>query len=166
MSSEQKPNPYGTPSTTGPQGVGATQARTNRIVRTLLRIPVLSKVVGKRLLTLHVVGRKTGRAYDIPVAYTKHGEVLLIGTSRRPWVQNLTPGTPVTVTRGSGPEQFDPLVHTGEADVMRLFEVVARDNKTNARYNGIGFDAAGNPNKADLYQTWQQGGAVIELRPR
>ncbi|MFI5716679.1 hypothetical protein [Nocardia sp. NPDC051750] len=165
MSEEKKDNPYGTPSTTGPEQPGESQERTNRIVRTLLRVPGLSKLVGKRLMTLHVVGRKTGRTFDIPVAYTKHGSVLLIGTALRPWVKNLAPGTPLTITRGGRPEQFDPLVHTAEAEVMRLFEVIARDNKQNACYNGIGFDAAGNPNKADIYQAWQQGGAVIELRP-
>ncbi|MEU1982669.1 hypothetical protein [Nocardia sp. NPDC019395] len=163
MSAEQ--NPYGTPSTSGPQEPGASQERTNRVVRTLLRIPGISALMGKRLMTLHVVGRKSGRTYDIPVAYTKHGSELLIGTALRPWVKNLAPGTPLTITRGGRPEQFYPIVHTAEEDVMRLFALVARDNKTNARYNGIGFDSAGEPNKADLYQTWQQGGVVIELRP-
>lgn len=49
--------------------------------------------------------------------------------------------------------------------MLRLFEIIARDNRTNACYNGIGFDAEGNSNKADIYQTWQRGGVVIELRP-
>ncbi|WP_328392238.1 hypothetical protein [Nocardia sp. NBC_00416] len=159
------PNPYGTPGTSGPKPIGRAQGVTNLLVRTLLRVPGLSSVVGKRLVTLHVVGRKSGRTYDVPVAYTVHGQSLLIGTALRPWVKNLAPGTPVTASRGGRPEQFDPLVHTGTDDVVHLFEVIARDNKTNAGFNGIGFDAEGNPNKADIYQTWQQGGVVIELRP-
>ncbi|MEU1524219.1 hypothetical protein ACWDO0_35070 [Nocardia rhamnosiphila] len=165
--SEDSPaaNPYGTPTTSGPRPIGRAQGLTNRVVRTLLRLPGLSGVVGKRLATLHVVGRKSGRAYNIPVAYTAHGSTLLIGTSRRPWVRNLATGTPLTITRGGRPEQFDPVVHTEAEDVLRLFEIIARDNRTNAGYNGIGFDPAGNPNKADIYQTWQQGGVVIELRP-
>lgn len=158
-------NPYGTPTTDGPRSPGRTQGLTNSIVRTLLRVPGLSAVVGKRLMTLQVVGRKSGRTYQIPVAYTRHGSALLIGTAQRPWVRNLKPGTPLTITRGAGPERFEPLVHTGEDEVMRLFAIIARDNRTNAGYNGIGFDAAGEPEQADLYQTWQQGGVVIELRP-
>lgn len=158
-------NPYGTPTTTGPKPLSRYQSATNTVVRNLLKVPLLSRVVGKRLLTLHVVGRKSGTVYRIPLAYTRHGDTLLIGTSSRPWVRNLRPGTPVTVTRGHGPEQFDPVVHTTEADVLRLFAIVASDNKTNAEFNGIGFDPDGSPNKADLYQNWQQGGVVVELTP-
>ena len=79
-------------------------------------------------------------------------------------MRNLAPGTPLTLTRGGRPERFDPIVHTEADDVLRLSEIIARDNKTDAGFNGIGFDADGNPNKADIYQTWQQGGVVIELR--
>ncbi|WP_327147545.1 hypothetical protein [Nocardia sp. NBC_01329] len=158
-------NPYGTPTTSGPRPIGRAQGVTNRVVRTLLRVPGLSGVVGKRLATLHVVGRRSGNTYDIPVAYTAYGQTLLIGTALRPWVKNLAPGTPLTITRGGRPERFDPTVYTEADDVLRLFEIIARDNKTNAEFNGIGFDAEGDPNKADIYQTWQQGGVVIELRP-
>ncbi|GAA5078514.1 nitroreductase family deazaflavin-dependent oxidoreductase [Nocardia iowensis] len=159
-------NPYGTPSTTGPQPIPSAQAVTNKIVRTLLRVPAVSGLVGKRLLTLHVVGRKSGKVYDVPVAYTRHNGTLLIGTALRPWVKNLQAGGPVQVSMGGKPRTFDPVVHTEQRDVMRLYEVIARDNATNAKFNGIGFTADGSPNKADLYQTWQQGGVVIALTPR
>ena len=166
MSDDAKtPNPHGVPSTTGPKPIRGAQGQINRVVRALMRVPGLSRVIGKRLITLHVVGRKSGKTYDVPVAYTVHESLLLIGTGARPWVRNLTPGTALTATRGRGPERFEPVVHTDEASVLRLFEIIARDNRNNAGYNGIGFDAAGEPNKADIYQTWQQGGMVIELRP-
>ncbi|MGV9820553.1 hypothetical protein [Nocardia xishanensis] len=158
-------NPYGTPTTNGPSPIPRYQAAVNRVVRALLRVPGLSKVVGKRLMTLHVVGRSSGKIYTVPVAYTPHDGALLIGTVLRPWVKNLRTGTPVTLTRGGAPERFDPVVHTGEQEVMRLFDIIARDNKTNASFSGIGFDADGAPSKADIYQTWRQGGVVVELRP-
>lgn len=165
---EQPPaeNPYGTPSTTGPEPMRSYQGTVNRVVRTLLRLPVISGFIGKHLLTLHVVGRKSGKVYDVPVAYTDHNGTLLIGTALRPWVKNLQAGDPVEASLGSKPRTFVPVVHTGEQDVMRLYEVIARDNKTNAKFNGIGFAADGSPNQADLYQTWQQGGVVIALTPR
>ncbi|WP_141717602.1 nitroreductase/quinone reductase family protein [Nocardia altamirensis] len=159
-------NPYGTPSTTGPEPIGKSQARTNKIVRSLLRVPGISRVVGNYLMTLHIVGRKSGKRYDVPVAYTKHDGSLLIGTALRPWVKNLQAGDPVQVSRGRKPEMFVPVVHTAEQDVMRLYAIIAADNKTNAKFNGIGFTADGAPNKADLYQTWQLGGVVIELTPQ
>ncbi|MEW1734758.1 nitroreductase/quinone reductase family protein [Nocardia beijingensis] len=158
-------NPYGTPTTSGPERIPAYQGVLNRVVRTLLRVPGLSGIVGKRLMILHVVGRKSGKVYDVPVAYTRHGDSLLIGTALRPWVKNLKAGDPVRASFGGAPRTFDPVVHTSEAAVLRLYEIVARDNKQNAKYNGIGFTADGSPSKADIYQTWQQGGVVVELTP-
>lgn len=163
MNQDSVSNPYGTPSTTGPQPVGRFQRVTNSVVRTLLKAPLLGPVVGRRLMILHVVGRKTGRVFDIPVAYSRHDGALLIGTALRPWVKNIRPGTPVQVSMGGPRRSADAEVFTDADEVMHWFEIVARDNRRNARYNGIGFDADGNPNKADLYQTWQLGGAVIRL---
>lgn len=159
-------NPYGTPSTTGPEPVRSYQGAVNQVVRTLLRLPVIAGFIGKHLLTLHVVGRKSGKVYDVPVAYTDNNGILLIGTALRPWVKNLQAGGPVEASMGRKPQAFDPIVHTSEQDVMRLYEIIARDNKTNAKFNGIGFTSDGVPNKADLYQTWQQGGVVIALTRR
>ena len=158
-------NPYGTPSTTGPEPIRSSQGTINAIVRALLRIPGISGAVGKRLLTLHVVGRKSGKVYDVPVAYTKHDGTLLIGTSLRPWVKNLRAGTPVDASFGGKPRTFDPVVYADEQDVMRLYEIVAAHNHNNAKFNGIGFTADGSPNKADIYQTWQQGGVIVALTP-
>ncbi|WP_194813764.1 nitroreductase/quinone reductase family protein [Nocardia sp. XZ_19_385] len=165
--SEHKPaeNPFGTPTTSGPEPLLKRQQLVNSIVRTMLRVPGLSRLVGKRLLVLHVVGRKSGKVFDVPVAYTRHNGTILIGTALRPWVKNLRPGTPVTASLGGKPREFDPRVHTGELDVMRLYEVIAKDNPTNAKFNGIGFAEDGSPVKADIYQTWRLGGVVIELTP-
>ncbi|WP_330230005.1 nitroreductase/quinone reductase family protein [Nocardia sp. NBC_00508] len=167
MSEQLSPeNPYGTPTTSGPQPIPSYQSVVNRIVRTLLRVPGISGVVGKRLMILHVVGRKSGAVYDVPLAYTKYGETLLIGTALRPWVKNLRAGDPVRASFGGKARTFDPVVHTAEADVLRLYEIIARDNPQNAKFSGIGFTADGSPSKADIYQAWQLGGAVVELTPR
>ncbi|WP_083874394.1 nitroreductase/quinone reductase family protein [Nocardia paucivorans] len=163
MNKDSTTNPYGTPSTTGPQPVGRSQQVTNSVVRALLKAPLLGRVVGRRLMILHVVGRRTGRVFDIPVAYTHHDGALLIGTTLRPWVKNIRPDTPIQVSMGGPRHSADAEVITDADEVVRLFEIVARDNRQNARHNGIGFDADGNPNKADLYQTWQRGGAIIRL---
>ncbi|MFD3743516.1 nitroreductase/quinone reductase family protein [Nocardia sp. NPDC058633] len=167
MSESASPeNPYGTPTTTGPEPIRSYQAAVDSVVRSLLKVPVLSGIVGKRLATLHVVGRKSGTVYDVPVAYTEHDGALLIGTSLRPWVKNLRGDGRVTLSRGAGPESFTATVYTDEEDVIELFAVIARDNKQNAGFNGIGYLADGEPSKADIYQTWQQGGVVIGLTPR
>ncbi|WP_327118312.1 nitroreductase/quinone reductase family protein [Nocardia sp. NBC_01730] len=158
-------NPYGTPTTSGPEPIPSYQRVVNGVVRTLLRVPGISGVVGKRLMILHIVGRKSGTVYDVPLAYTRHGEALLIGTAQHPWVKNLLAGAPVQASFGGRPRTFDPVVHTAEVDVLRLYEIIARDNRQNAKFNGIGRTADGSPSKADIYQTWQQGGVVVELTP-
>ncbi|MEV0079126.1 nitroreductase/quinone reductase family protein [Nocardia neocaledoniensis] len=159
-------NPYGTPTTTGPEPLRPYQHRVNSFVRGLLKVPVLSGIVGKRLATLHVTGRKSGTVYDVPVAYTVHQDSLLVGTALRPWVKNLRGGAEVRLTRGGAPETFTATVHSDEQAVLELYAVIARDNKQNAKFNGIGYTADGEPSKADIYQTWQQGGVVVELTPR
>ena len=55
----------------------ALQSVGNRFVRGLLRTPLLSRLAGSRLVTLYIVGRKTGRRYTVPVAYTRsEGDLL------------------------------------------------------------------------------------------
>ncbi|WP_459959792.1 nitroreductase/quinone reductase family protein [Nocardia sp. IFM 10818] len=166
--SEQTPdaNPYGTPSTSGPQPIPSYQRYVNATMRTLLRMPGISSVVGKRLLVIHVTGRKSGKVYDVPVAYTRHGDEILVGTRSLPWVRNIRKDNPVQLSMGGPRRTADGEVATDNESVMRLYEIIARDNATNAKFNGIGFAPDGSPNKADIYQTWQQGGVVIRLKPR
>ena len=57
------------------------QGLVNLAVRGLLRTPGLSRVTGRRLVTLYVAGRKSGRRYTVPVSYLAQGDDLLIGTS-------------------------------------------------------------------------------------
>ncbi|MGW4353120.1 nitroreductase/quinone reductase family protein [Nocardia sp. NPDC004582] len=159
-------NPYGTPSTTGPASVHWYQNLINAVIRGLLRAPVLSLRVGKRLCILHVVGRKSGTRYDVPVAYTRHAGDILIGAGTRPWVSNIRSGVPIEVSFGGPRRPADAEVISDADTVVRLSEDIARDNKQWARYNGIGFDADGNPNRADAYQSWQQGCVIIRLRVR
>ncbi|MFE9328605.1 nitroreductase/quinone reductase family protein [Nocardia sp. NPDC052278] len=135
----------------------------NRFVRLILRIPGLGSIAGRKLLVLHLVGRKSGKRYDIPVAYTASEGSLLIGTLKHSWLKNLRKNVPIQVSMG-GPKRSALATLVSDLDgVMHLFDVIARDNPSNARFNGIGFDAAGEPNKADIFQTWQQGGVVIRL---
>ncbi|MGH3422048.1 MAG: hypothetical protein ACRDOD_20935, partial [Streptosporangiaceae bacterium] len=74
----------------------AWQGLANRIVRGLLRTPLVCRAVGSRLITVYVVGRKSGRRYAVPVAYTRHDGTLLIGTPFG-WGRNLRTGHPVEI---------------------------------------------------------------------
>lgn len=68
----------------------------NPVVRVLLGSP-LHRGLDSSLLVLHVTGRKTGRRYDIPVAYADIDGRLMIVTPAA-WRVNLRGGADVTVT--------------------------------------------------------------------
>ena len=69
----------------------------NPLVRILLGSP-LHGVLDGSFLVLHLVGRKTGRRYDIPVGYVDMEGRLAVVTVAR-WRVNLRGGADVEVTR-------------------------------------------------------------------
>src|SRR6516162_8793073 len=115
------------------------QRLVNRIVRGLLRTPVICRLVGGRLVTLYIVGRKSGRRYALPVAYTRHEGDLLIGTPFG-WGRNLRTGEPVTIRLKGRRRLADVLVLADEQEVVDAYAVMASDNHAFAKFNDIGFD--------------------------
>ncbi len=72
------------------------QGLVNRVNRGLLRTPLLCRLVGRRLLTVYLAGRKSGRHYAVPVACTRRNGTLLVGTQFA-WARNLRTGEPVHI---------------------------------------------------------------------
>ena len=143
----------------------AAQGLVNRIVRGLLRTPLLCRAVGSRLVTVYVVGRKSGRHYAVPVAYTRRDGALLIGTPFG-WGRNLRTGEPVSIRFKGRRRLADVQVLTDEADVVDAYAVMARDNHNFAKFNRITFDATGNPDPTDLHLAWAAGGRAFRLTLR
>ena len=102
----------------------------------------MCRLAGNRLITVYAVGRKSGRHYTIPVAYTRHDGSLLIGTPFA-WGRNLRTGEPVDIRLRGKRRPAEVQVFTDEADVAELYAVMARDNHSFAKFNKIGFDPAG-----------------------
>ena len=138
------------------------QGVANRVVRALLATPLVARGIGQRLITVYVVGRKSGRRFSVPVAFTAHEGTLLIGTSFA-WGRNLRTGEPVEVRYRGRRRTADVRVHTDEADVVGLYGVIARHNRQFAGFNGIGLDAAGTPRPEDLRAAWATGARVLQL---
>jgi len=136
----------------------------NLLVRSLLRTPGLSRIVGSRLVTLHVVGRKSKRRYAIPVAYLLDGDDLLIGTSF-PWGRNLRTGEPVLLRLRGKLRSAGVRVDTTESEVVRAYAHMARMNPTFARFNGIRIGEDGEPDRDDLRLAWLGGARAIRLSP-
>jgi hypothetical protein len=143
----------------------AIQGLANRVVRGLLRTPLLSRAVGNRLVTLYILGRKSGRRYTIPVAYTRDEGNLLVGTPFG-WGRNLRTGEPVEIRLKGRLRTADVVAYSGEADVAAAYGAMCRDNRQFAKFNKIGFDASGNPDPEDLHLAWLAGARAFRLTPR
>ena len=142
----------------------AAQNLVNRIIRGLLRAPLVSRLAGGRLITLYVVGRKSGRRYAVPVAYTRHEGDLLVGTPFG-WGRNLRTGEAVTIRFKGRRRLADVRVLAEEREVVDAYATMARDNHAFAKFNNIGFDADGNPVPADLRLAWAAGARAFRLTP-
>jgi hypothetical protein len=134
-------------------------------VRALLRTPLLCRLVGRRLITVYVIGRATGRRYSVPVAYTSHEDGLLIGTPFG-WGRNLRTGKPVVIRLKGERRTADVEVITDEEGVVAAYALMARDNHAFASFNRIGFDADGEPEPTDLHLAWAGGARAVRLTPR
>jgi F420H(2)-dependent quinone reductase len=143
----------------------AFQGAANRVVRGLLRTPLLARLAGARLMTIYVVGRKTGRHFAVPVAYTRHNEYLLVGTSFA-WARNLRTGEPVDIRLKGRRRTSDVTVVTDEAGVVADYTVIARGNRQFAGFNNIALSDAGEPNPADVHRCWETGARTLRLIPR
>jgi deazaflavin-dependent oxidoreductase (nitroreductase family) len=137
----------------------------NAVVRTLLHTPGISRGVGKRLVIINVTGRKTGRRYSIPVAYTRHDGDLLVGTPFG-WARNMRTGEPVEIVLQGRRRQADVQVISDEAGVVAAYAVMCRDNHQFAKFNRISIGADGSPDASDLHHAWAAGARAFRLSPR
>ncbi len=141
------------------------QGLVNLVVRGLLRTPGLSRIVGSRLVTLYVVGRKSGRGYPVPVSYLAQGADLLIGTSSG-WARNLRTGEPVSVRYKGKVRLAAVQTLTAEPEVVAAYAHMATANPAFARFNRVHVDRDGTANPQDLHSAWVGGARVIKLTPR
>ncbi len=141
------------------------QGLANLVVRGLLRTPGLCRVVGSRLVTLYIVGRKSGRRYTVPVSYLAQGDDLLIGTSFD-WARNLRTGEPVALRLRGKLRLADVRTLTAEPDVVTAYAHMAAANPAFARFSKVHVDDDGNASQRDLHSAWAGGARVIKLTPR
>jgi hypothetical protein len=99
----------------------------------------------------------------VPVAYTRHDAALLVGTPFG-WGRNLRTGEPVEIRLKGKRRRAEVDVLADEAGVVECYAVMARDNHQFAKFNRIGFDAAGDPDPEDLRAAWAAGARAFRLR--
>jgi hypothetical protein len=81
-------------------------------------------------------------------------------------VRNVRSGEPLDVRYLGRRRRADVQVHTDEASVLRLYDIICRDNRQFAGFNLVGLDDAGNPSPEDMRACWEGGARVLELRVR
>ncbi len=141
------------------------QGLVNRLLRGVLRTPLLCRLAGRRLVTLYVVGRTSGRRYAVPVAYTRHEGSLLVGTPFA-WGRNLRTGEPLQVRLAGRLVTADVIVVTDDEGVVRDYATMCRDNRQFAGFNRVRLDATGTPSPQDLHLAWRSGARAFRLTVR
>ncbi len=122
----------------------------NPAVRAVLRSPVHGAMDGG-LLLLHIVGRKTGRRYDIPVGYVELDGRLLVVTQHA-WRANVRGGAEVEVTSHGRRERMhctlDEDPSSVAATLHRLIE--QRGPKAAQRLTGLRVESGEAPSVGQL----------------
>jgi hypothetical protein len=100
------------------------QGLVNRVIRGLLRSPLLCRLAGRRLITVYLAGRKSGRRYAVPVACTRRNGTLLVGTQFA-WARNLRTGEPVHIRLAGKRRSADVQVAADETGLVEHFASMA-----------------------------------------
>lgn len=84
----------------------------NRLAVALLDTPVLGRIVGRGLVKIRYVGRRSGKTVELPVGYRRSGDDIIIGVAApdvKTWWRNfLGDGEPITLL---GLDGRDRLAH-------------------------------------------------------
>lgn len=122
----------------------------NPILRVLLRSP-LHRVASAGLVLLRFKGRRSGKTYEIPVAYHRLGGDPLTAFTRERWQRNFEGGTPLTVvlegrTRRAGGE----LVRDPDEVAAGLQQALRKVGLGNSRRLGLQVDPEREPTLDEL----------------
>ncbi|NUR60862.1 MAG: nitroreductase family deazaflavin-dependent oxidoreductase [Catenulispora sp.] len=141
------------------------QGLANILTRTALSTPGVSKGIGKYLILLYVVGRKSGKEFAVPIAYTEHDGKVLIGTQFG-WIRNLRTGQDLQV-RYKGKLRTAEVELVEDKDrVIELYGLLCRRNHNFAGFHNIAIDSAGEPDAEGLREAYKHGAKAILLTPK
>jgi hypothetical protein len=89
----------------------------NKFFVGLINAPLLGRIVGRGLVVIHYVGRRSGKSFEIPVGYRRSGDTLTINVTApdaKTWWRNfLDEGGSITLL------DFDGADRTGHAVANR-----------------------------------------------
>jgi len=138
----------------------------NPLVRVALHSP-LHRLLDDAALILHVVGRKTGHHYDIPVGFTDLDGRLVVVTQHR-WRRNLAGGVDLDVTRFGRRQRMHADLVADPASVADVIQrAMRRVGPADVEHRmGVIIDAAAPPAAAELVEAVREFDlAVVLLTP-
>lgn len=138
-----------------------------RLVNPLVRRLVTRGVGGDQLLVLHLRGRRTGRAYDLPVGYHLVDGVPTVLTDSR-WRHNVAEPTEVAATVRGVRGPYLARLQDDPEEVAAVYEqLVARLGVTGAgRRLGLRVHVDRAPTRAELADVVRRTGlAAVRLEP-
>lgn len=139
------------------------QAVTFRVInvpmRALLGLPFPTPL-GRRLMLLYLVGRKTGRRYRQPVSYVRDAGALLTPGGGR-WTRNLRDGEPVRIRLRGRDVTARPELVADPDEVDRLLALMATANPALNRFVRIPRGADGRLDRDRLAAAIRYGFRVV-----
>jgi len=124
----------------------------NPIMVWMLYSPLQGMLSGN-MMVLDYTGRKSGKAYRLPVSYKRIDDTLLTGSyKRRTWWRNLRGGVPVTVRlQGKDINGQAEVIEDEQGVMIGITAYIGGDPRT-ARMFGVKLGSDGQPDSESLRQ--------------
>lgn len=139
----------------------------NRTMRSLLASPRRARLAGDRVLVLHLTGRLSGRALDVPVAWRPEPDGCLLVLTTGTWRVNLRGRPAVEVTwRGVRRPAVAELVEDPDAVAEVYGRLIAEVGRARAvRELGVRVTPDREPTHAELVAAAREDGlSVVRVR--
>ncbi len=131
-------------------------------MRLLLGLPVPTPI-GKRLMLVHHIGRRTGKRYRQPVSYVEHEGTLLTPGGGR-WTRNLRDSEPVHIRLQGRDLTVRPELVADPDQIEHLLSIMGRANPTLYRFVPIPRAADGHFDRSALAAAIEHGFRVVRWR--
>jgi deazaflavin-dependent oxidoreductase (nitroreductase family) len=139
------------------------QARVMRVInvpmRVVLGLPAATPL-GRRLMLVTVIGRKTGKVYRQPLSYVRQGTTLLTPGGGR-WKLNLRDGQPVRIRLRGRDVSARPELVSDLDEIEGLLAVMAAANPRVSRFVGIPQGPDGRLDRARLQTAVRYGFRIV-----
>jgi len=132
-------------------------------MRFVLGLPV-STPLAKRLMLVHLTGRRSGRRYRQPISFVRDGETLLTPGGGQ-WKFNLVGGQPTRVTLGGRDISLLPELVRDPAEVARLLDAMRAKNPAITRFVPIATVADGTYDRDAVSRAVEHGFLIVRWTP-